>query len=159
MGKKRRLTRRPTRSPIKMPAYFTLEATMVLTLVTGIIVWLLYLMFYQYDRCLADQDTGALALKGCSIQAATKEEILQNVETYALQLDEERYIAWEQGNTNITLKENKIKVEQTGKLVFPFQSIVPGNIRETWEMRSAYENRRILPVSFLRNVRKMTGGK
>ena len=155
MGKRRR----QKRNIRTLTAYFTLEAAMVLTMVMGIIVLLLYMMFYRYDRCLANQNAGTLALRGCSIQAATKEEILQNIKANALRLGSDWYIAWEQGNTDITLKGDVIKVDCTGKLVFPFRSIASDHIGEKWEVTSVYENKRILPVSFLRNYRRITGGK
>lgn len=143
----------------RIGAYFTVEAAMVLTMVIGILVFLVYLMFFQYDRCLTDQDVGALALKGCSLQAENKEELLQKLENYAAQIDTDKYIAWNHEKINITLKENKVRVEQTGSLRFPFGGFGLKSVNSVWETESGFENRCISPVSFLRNYRKIQGGK
>ena len=39
-------------------AYFTVEAALIIPLVLGILVFLIFIMFYQYDRCLLEQDIG-----------------------------------------------------------------------------------------------------
>ena len=143
----------------RISAYFTLEATMILTLVTGVIVVLIYFMFFLYNRCLADQDVGTLALRGCSVQAESKEELLQKLEDDAIQMDTEKYIGWKQGATQITLREDKVRVERTGSLLFTFAGIVPGEIDREWKTQRSFENRRIFPVAFLRSLRKLAGGK
>lgn len=132
---------------------------MVLTMVMGVIIWLIYLMFFQYDRCLADQDMGALALKGCSVQAEDKEALMRELEAYAAQIDGEKYIAWDSGSIEIVLQENKVRVAQKSILQFPFSGISLGNGEAEWKSESVFENRRISPVAFLRNYRKITGGK
>lgn len=143
----------------RISAYFTLEATMILTLVTGVIVVLIYLMFFLYNRCLADQDVGTMALRGCSVQAESKEELLQKLEDDVIQMDTEKYIGWKQGATQITLREDKVRVERTGSLLFPFAGIVPGEIDREWKTQRSFENRRFFPVAFLRSFRKIVGGK
>lgn len=131
----------------------------MLTLVIGVILWLVYLMIYQYDRCLADQDMGALALKGCTLQAGDKKALMGQLETYASQLDQEKYIAWEQEKIEIELKENKVRVGQAGRLLFPFAGIGGQDEETGWETESIFENRRVSPVAFLRTYRKITGGR
>ena len=140
-------------------AYFTVEAAMVLMLVMSVLIMLIYMMFFQYDRCLAEQDMGALALKGCSIQAESKEELLKELQACATQIDMDKYIAWEPGKVNIELKGNKIKVEQTGSLRFPFAGMSLVSVGENWEIECVYENKGVSPISFLRNYRKISGGK
>ena len=51
-------------------AYFTVEAALVLPLVTGAILFVIYTMLFQYDRCLLEQDIGALALWGSLAEAS-----------------------------------------------------------------------------------------
>lgn len=143
----------------RISAYFTVEASLVLTLVIGVVLWLVYLMFYQYDRCLADQDMGALALKGCTLQAEDKEALMGQLEAYASQLDLEKYIAWEQEKIEIELKENKVRVGQAGRILFPFAGAGGQEGETEWKTESVFENRRVSPVAFLRTYRKITGGR
>ena len=42
-------------------AYFTVEAAVLYPIVLGVIVLMTYLLFFQYDRCLLEQDMGRAA--------------------------------------------------------------------------------------------------
>ena len=43
-------------------AYFTVEAAVLYPIVLGVIVLMTYLLFFQYDRCLLEQDMGRAAV-------------------------------------------------------------------------------------------------
>lgn len=143
----------------KMPAYFTVEAAMIMTMVLNVLMILIYIMFFQYNRCLLEQDMGALALKGCTVQAESKEELLQTLKQYESQLYLEKYIVWEHGEVSLELKQDSIKVEQTGNLIFPFAWEGVFDMESQWDTKAVYENKRISPVTFIRNYAKLTGGK
>ena len=85
--------------------------------------------------------------------------LLQELEDDAIQMDTEKYIGWKQGAAQITLREDNVRVERTGSLLFPFAGIVPGEIDREWKTQRSFENRRIFPVAFLRSLRKLAGGK
>ena len=46
----------------KAGAYLTVEAALILPMVLGVIILVIYLLFFQYDRCLMEQNVGKLAL-------------------------------------------------------------------------------------------------
>lgn len=142
----------------KAGAYFTVEATLVLTLTLGVIVVLIYIMFFQYNRCLLEQDIGALALKGCAIQAESKEELLQKLRKYESQIYLDKYIAWECGEVSIELKQDEVKVERAGCVIFPFSGEAFFDLESRWETKAVYENECISPVAFVRAFNKLKGG-
>ena len=46
-------------------AYFTVEAAVLYPVVLGVVLLMMYLLFFQYDRCLLEQDMGrAAGLRG-----------------------------------------------------------------------------------------------
>ena len=47
-------------------AYFTVEAAVLYPIVLGVIVLMTYLLFFQYDRCLLEQDMGRAAVRSGS---------------------------------------------------------------------------------------------
>lgn len=143
----------------KVPAYFTAEAAMVLSVTLGIILLLVYIIIFQYDRCLLEQDIGALALKGCSVQATNKNELLQELELYGNEIYMDKYVAWKSDEISIALSGNTVKVEQKGQLLFPFAEKSDFGEKEKWEVKAMYENKSISPVLFLRTYRRLIGGK
>ena len=50
-------------------AYFTVEAAVLYPIVLGVIVLMTYLLFFQYDRCLLEQDMGRAAVRSGSMDA------------------------------------------------------------------------------------------
>ena len=75
-------------------AYFTVEAALVLPLVISILIFVIYMLFYQYDRCLLEQDMGALALWGSLEEAADAASFEEKVRNRIAQLYREKYMAW-----------------------------------------------------------------
>lgn len=51
----------------KKNAYFTVEAALVLPIVIAALLFVIYMMLFQYDRCLLEQDMGAIALWGALV--------------------------------------------------------------------------------------------
>lgn len=140
-------------------AYFTVEAAMVVTITVCVIVLLIYLGFFQYNRCLMEQDMGALALKGCTILAENKEELMRELKQHEGKINWKKYIMWKDVKTEMELAGETVKVSGGGILKIPFRNIYGGKEKNRWRVSVTYENQRIDPVSSIRLYRKITGGK
>lgn len=140
-------------------AYFTVESAMVLGVVLSVIIVLAYIMLFQYNRCLLEQDTGSLALKGCSLQAENNDGLMAELQRYDAQTHTEKYIAWEWGQVSFELGQNRVRVKQSGNLLFPFAGNDLLNTESEWGTEVVYENKRISPISFIRIYKKLTGGE
>lgn len=140
----------------KMRGYFTVEAAMVLPMVMIFILWMIYLWFFQYNRCLMEQDAGALALQGAALQSEDNEDRMRQLREMANQVYGEKYIAWENGEMELKIEKGMICVKQKGRIRFPFGSLIPGTASA--ETTAVYENDIISPVHFIRSYRKMMGG-
>ncbi|MCM1184938.1 MAG: hypothetical protein NC251_00770 [Lachnoclostridium sp.] len=143
----------------KVEAYFTVEAALILPMALGVIVLIMYLWFFQYNRCLLEQDAGILALRGAVTEAADNQKRVALLTEQAEQLDRDKYVAWEDAKTSITVKQGKIQVKKEGMLRFPFQGLILGKRKAVWETGATYENRILIPTSVIRYYRKLTGGK
>lgn len=141
----------------KVGAYLTLEAGLVLPVVLGVIVLTIYLWFFQYDRCLMEQDAGMLALRGAVLEAESPGERVRLVEKEAGKVYGDKYVAWEGEKTAIAMKGGKLQVKKAGKLQFPFQGLRFWQGSDAWETQVLYENRVLSPVSIIRNYRKIGG--
>lgn len=142
-----------------LQAYFTLEASLLLPFVLGIILMIVYLWFFQYDRCLLEQDMGALALRGSASVLEEKETRMRWLEGQEKKREKEKYVGWEEGNVEMKLEKNILKVEGSGRVRFPFSGMNFWREATVWEAEAAYENRITSPVLFVRTCRKLTGGK
>lgn len=135
----------------KVRAYFTVEAAMVMPVVLSVVVFVIYMMLFQYDRCLMEQDLGALALKGVTLQERDKAVLARLLQEEAARLQRDKYLAWQLGDIHLSLEGNKVSVSQTGQLILLSEDI--------WRAQAAFEKRQPDPVFFIRSCKKLMGGK
>lgn len=142
----------------KLDAYFTVEASMVMPMVIAAVLLVVYLLFFQYDRCLMEQNTGRLALRGCTGDFADGEELVQELMIQAGKEDA-RFLAWEMEKADIVYKNYTVSVKREGMLRFPFRGLIFWGGDTAWSCGCQYENNRVTPTLFIRNCRKIMGGK
>lgn len=135
--------------------YFTVEAALVLPFALGILVFSIYMMFYQYNRCLSDQDLGMIALRGALEKTQDKEELVEKIQQQIGKLYQDKYIAFEGNKVQILLEGNKVKVNGGGKTQVPFPQLSVLTGQDNWEIHRIYTNHRIDPVLFIRTCKRL----
>jgi len=143
----------------KINAYFSVEAALILPLAIGVILLTVCAFVFQYDRCLLEQDMGALALRGSMTEADTEEELSQKLQAQAAELYRDKYVAWDFIAMEIKRKRETVEVMGKGKLRISLGELNLWNKDNLWETNVSYKFRRISPVSFIRNVEKLKGGE
>ena len=114
-------------------AYFTVEAAVLYPIVLGVIVLMTYLLFFQYDRCLLEQDMGRAAVRSGSRWMQKKEELNRQLQEKDMFFDTEKYIAWESELPVWKLEKNQVTVEQTGRMPYPFSQVLERKSRISGE--------------------------
>lgn len=133
----------------KVDGYFTVEAAMVLPIVLGTIVAVVYLLIFQYNRCLMEQDVGALALRGAVMQTQDGKERIRLMRQDAEGFYKEKYIAWRSGEVKLRQEKGRLYAEWSGEMELPFC--------ERFSVQTSYENHIVSPIFFVRNYRKLRG--
>ena len=141
----------------KAKAYFTVEAAVLYPIVLGIIVLMTYLLFFQYDRCLLDQDMGRAAVIAGGKWMEKKEELNRHLQTKEMFFDNSKYIAWETELPIWKLERNQVTVEQTGRLEYPFPDM--GTKQKYWSARASFQVERNNPIVSVRTYRKYLKNK
>ena len=142
----------------KVKGYFTVEAALLFPFVTGVILLVIYLLFFQYDRCLMEQSASVLAMRGCTLQTTDRKRLVGEVLVQSRNEDK-FYLAWEMEEAQISVKGHIFRVVRSGNLKFPFRGLVFWNGDNSWGSEVIYENYRIDPVNFIRTYRKLKNGK
>lgn len=130
-------------------AYFTVEAAVLYPVVLGVVLLMMYLLFFQYDRCLLEQDMGRAAIRGGSRWMQSKEELNRQLQEKDMFFDTEKYIAWESELPVWKLEKSQVTVQQTGRMPYPFSAIT-GSPRY-WSTKAEFQVTRNSPVDLLRN--------
>lgn len=138
-------------------AYLTVEAALLFPFVMGVILFVIYLFFFQYNRCLMEQSAAVMGLRGCTLQISDPKELAARI-TVQYRNEFPPFIAWEMQEEEIQIKGNTVSVICKGNQVFPFKGFDFWGGGAGWNSEVCYKNNRISPVTFIRNYRKM-GGK
>lgn len=139
----------------KRNAYFTVEAALVLPVVIGAILFVIYTMLFQYDRCLLEQDIGAIAMWGSLVEVSDTAELERVAQERMAGLYREKYMAWRIMRLEACLNRNRFCVEGAGQLAFPLPGWNFWNRDNTWGAKADYEYSRISPVTFIRLCRRI----
>lgn len=134
----------------RLKGYFTVEATLVFPIVLMSVVLVIRILFFQYNRCLMEQDIGVLAFRGSVMETKDNRERMDELEKWEEMQDVQKYLAWNRGNTKMKIERGILRVEQNGWM---------SAIGYQWKASRTYENRLIAPVPLIRGYRKLTGGK
>ncbi|MDE7355050.1 MAG: hypothetical protein K2O06_18680 [Acetatifactor sp.] len=142
----------------KAEAYFTVEAALVIPISISVMLFLVCMFFYQYDRCLMEQDLGMLTLQAAAAMGENSEEIAEKLLSDMKSFSRKRYILWQFTSMDMKMEQGQIEVEASAKLTFPLPEWNLLKSRNVWDASAGYKNTRISPVFFIRQYRKLTGG-
>ena len=140
-------------------AYFVVEAALILPLVISAIVLVVSLFVFQYDRCLMEQDVAAQALRSAMTEAESTKELTEKIQMQTAKLYRDKYMAWDMTMLDIKLKKGIIEAVGQGKFDFLLPEWNLWNKKTDWDAQAIYKAHRIVPVDFIRNCRKIKGGK
>ena len=134
-------------------AYMTLEATLIIPFVMCICVAIIYVGFYQYDRCLMRQDAYRAALFGSSIYRADNGEVYNAAYDKVSAESEGKYVGTDsmfsiavQGDIIVTMK---------GEVAMPFRLLPDFQGGLEWEIEEYGKSTCLNPVFFIRSCRQI----
>ena len=137
--------------------YLTVEAAMVFPVVLSVQILIVYLLLFQYDRCLLNQDAARLTVLGCSADEKEKTELAEYLRPCTGELSKEKYAAWNMDFLTMELAGDNICVEGNGRLLFPG---IGWGIWEKTDFRETgvtYKSKKLHPVIWIRQCRKGKG--
>ncbi len=131
---------------MKENAYFTVEAALVFPVAAGIIIFIIYMLLFQYDRCLQEQDIGAAMLWGSRLKEEDSEGLQGRMQGRLANIDRDKYAAWEFTRLRASIEKNVISVRGEGRLVLV-------GARNAWCVESEFQCGRLSPTAFIRLCR------
>lgn len=136
-------------------AYFTVEAALIIPLVMAVIIFLMYMMFYQYNRCLMEQDLGVLLIKGSVWEVESAKDRVQSISANEEKRNYDKYLIWEKGVVTAVQEKGKLTVSQRGQLMFPFAGWQIKGADRVWMSEAEYKSKLLSPTFFVRSCRKI----
>ena len=134
----------------KKNAYFTVEAALILPMALGTLLFIVYVFLFQYDRCLMEQDLGALALWGSRVKAENSEELQNLIQKRTGEIYKDKYAVWKMLTLDVKLEHKYFGVTGKGQIAFPVPGINFWSRDNIWEAEADYRFWRISQVDFVR---------
>lgn len=131
-------------------AYFTVEAALVLPVVMSTILFVIFMLLFQYNRCLLEQDLGAVALWGSRQEASDVTELEEQIRERIAGMYHDKYVAWEITELEASLDKNIFSVQGGGRITFPVSRWILWSGSDAWKMEAHYSYSRLSPVTFIR---------
>ncbi len=136
-----------------MSAYMSVEAVWIVTFAMFVSIVVIYIGFYQYDRCLMRQDAYRTALFGSSLCGVDSNEVYNAVFTKANRETEDKYIGTE-GAFTVTVR-NHVTVTIEGCVNIPFPGLAFLTGGTGWSIEETGKSKRINPIFFIRSCRQI----
>ncbi len=109
--------------------YFTLEATLLFPIIIVVYLGVFYMGFYQYDRCIAEQNLQSVILQGSrSMEEMTCADISSRYE----KLMKDSLAVATVEDVQVEMKQEKIEGKAKGVLDIPVLSFGEGGEKGKW---------------------------
>lgn len=136
-----------------LSGYFTVEATLIMMFVLYSCVFIIYVGFYQYNRCVMEQNAYRIALRASGFYRENNEEVMKVADQVADILCSDRYIA-------LTCKHDiavntEVSVTLSGKMEFPGMLFQFMQGADKAELSIRKDSHCLNPVIFIRACRQL----
>lgn len=134
----------------RLAGYMTLEASFLVTWVIFLMVFLIYLSFYLYDRCVLFQDAYAVCFRG-SIQK--EEEPLHYINAHMDEQFGKKYFGVGKVDMSAEQSGGEVSVSAACKVKIPFRHFVTLAERSEWQMQTEAKAQILNPTKIIRKCR------
>ena len=110
--------------------YFTVEAALILPFVIMTIVFMTFLSFYCYDRCVLEQCAYAAALRGSSNRFADTKEAYNEAQRAAESLISDKLFAVRECKTTVCVSGGMVTVTYECKVNMPIGGLLQDLLEE-----------------------------
>ena len=138
-------------------AYFSLEACLIMPIVFWTIIFVMYMGFYQYDKCVLQQDLFRMLIRGSWQKFLSNEELAQKMKEEDAKWYYEKYVLCNWENKQLEVGHNEIRIAQTAVFDVKVPLIGKWTTNGDMEICADFTGTRIHPVETIRSCRKLEG--
>lgn len=131
--------------------YMTVEASFIITWTFFVFIFLIYLSFYSYNKCVLFQDAYAVCFRG-SIQKE-EDNIVPYINAHMQEQFGKKYFAVGEIHGSVDRKGNVTDVTGECQVKVPIQSIFTAHAKAGWQIRTKARAQIINPTHIIRKNR------
>lgn len=138
-------------------AYFTVEAALILPLVMSAVLMEIFLLMFQYDRCVLEQDVNRMTIYAASVAGDTTEELEQKIRSRMETISMEKYLAWSMEKFQLEMVRGNVEVNGAGSFELPLTEWNLFTGESAWRAGVKRKAIKVSPTDFIRLYRKVRG--
>lgn len=137
--------------------YMTLEAALMMPLVWFCIFSLIFMGFFQYDRCIAEQDGRLMVLRATELRGKDEEEVIRTVLKEG-ELAGNKKLLFSKGiEKELHMSDDRAKIKISGGVNTILNNFVEAEKLTVFSYTAEYEIKKYDPVGFIRTCRRIEG--
>lgn len=141
----------------KLNGYMTLEAALLMPIVWFLMFFLMFAGFFQYDRCIAEQDSKIIALRSSTMREKDEAEILRKAMEGGELTSRKKLLFSDNIGRELHMTQNKVTIKISGKVNTILNSLVKEGNLAVFSYAAAYEVKTYDPVQDTRIRKRIEG--
>ena len=135
--------------------YMTVEASLVMPIVWFCLFLMIFAGFFQYDRCIAEQDGKIIVLRASEMRGKSETEVIRKVMEESELAGKKKLLFSNSVQKELHMSGDGAAVKISGKVNTILNGLLKGSNLNFFAYMSEYEAENYDPVQFIRLCRKV----
>lgn len=135
--------------------YMTIEASLIMPMVLFSLFFLIFAGFFQYDRCIAEQDSRVIVLRASEMRGKDEATIIRTVMDKGELAGEKKLLFSEGVQRELHMTNDKAKIKVSGKVNAIWNHLIKEAGMHAFSYTAEYEAKKYDPVKTIRVYRRL----
>ena len=135
--------------------YMTVEASLVMPIVWFCLFLMIFAGFFQYDRCIAEQDSKIIVLRASEMRGKNEAEVIQKVMENSELAGKKKLLFSNSVQKEFHMSGDKATMKISGKVNTILNDLIKENNFNIFAFTAEYEAENYDPVGFIRLCRRV----
>ena len=135
--------------------YMTLEAALLMPAVWFTVFFLIFAGFFQYDRCIAEQDGRLLAIRAAEMRGKDEAAVIRTEMEKGELAGKKKLLFGEGVHRDLYVTRDKAKITINGRVNTLLKGLLKEGNLNAFSYAIEYEAKRYDPVQFIRTCRRV----
>lgn len=138
--------------------FMTVEATLIMPMVWFAVFFIIFVGFFQYDRCIAEQDGKMIALRAADMRGRDEATVIRTVMERGELAGTKKLLFSDGVERKLHVTKDQADIKISGRVNTILNSLVKDKTFHFFSYETEYEVKKYDPVHLIRTCRRMING-
>lgn len=138
----------------RLHGYMTIEATLLMPIVWFSLFFIIFAGFFQYDRCVAEQDGKMIVLRASEMRGKDEATVIRTVMREGELAGRKKLLFSDGVQKELQVTKDKVRIKVSGKVNTLLKSLIKEG-PHIFSYTTEYEAEKYDPVHFIRTCRRI----